>query len=141
MKRRRKIRIDKICIFIVILVIISGGIYYGYNKLFVMDNSNNDNGSDITQSFIDREIEDLIYEIAETRSKANEYDEIGDTYRELVISEKEYNKYNYTYDNIVTNELDSVYHKIVVYKDILTKTITVTNSNGQQEEINVLIVE
>lgn len=108
-----------------------------YDKI----NNSNDNGSDITQSFIDREIEDLIYEIAETRSKANEYDEIGDTYRELVISEKEYNKYNYTYDNIVTNELDTVYHKIVVYKDILTKTITVTNSNGQQEEINVLIVE
>ena len=83
----------------------------------------------------------MIYEIAETRSKANEYDEIGDTYRELVISEKEYNKYSYTYDNIVTNNLDPEYNKIVVYKDILTKTITVTNSNGQQEEINVLIVE
>lgn len=109
-----------------------------YDKI---NNSNNDNGSDITQSFIDREIEDLIYEIAETRSKANEYDEIGDTYRELVISEKEYNKYSYTYDNIVTNNLDPEYNKIVVYKDILTKTITVTNSNGQQEEINVLIVE
>ena len=108
-----------------------------YDKI----NNSNDNGSDITQSFIDREIEDLIYEIAETRSKANEYDEIGDTYRELVISEKEYNKYNYTYDNTVINELGSAYHKIVVYKDILTKTITVTNSNGQQEEINVLIVE
>ena len=49
MKRRRKIRIDKICIFIVILVIISGGIYYGYNKLFVMDNSNNDNENNITE--------------------------------------------------------------------------------------------
>ena len=109
-----------------------------YDKI---NNSNNDNGSDITQSFIDREIEDLIYEIAETRSKANEYDEIGDTYRELVISEKEYNKYSYTYDNVVTNNLDYEYNKIVVYKDILTKTITVTNSNGQQEEINVLIVE
>ena len=108
-----------------------------YDKI----NNSNDNGSDITQSFIDREIEDLIYEIAETRSKANEYDEIGDTYRELVISEKEYNKYSYTYDNIVTNNLDPEYNKIVVYKDILTKTITVTNSNGQQEEINVLIVE
>ena len=105
----------------------------------IYDKINNSN--DITQSFIDREIEDLIYEIAETRSKANEYDEIGDTYRELVISEKEYNKYNYTYDNTVINELDTAYNKIVVYKDILTKTITVTNSNGQQEEINVLIVE
>ena len=108
-----------------------------YDKI----NNSNDNGSDITQSFIDREIEDLIYEIAETRSKANEYDEFGDIYRELVISEKEYNKYNYTYNNTVTNNLDSAYNKIVVYKDILTKTITVTNSNGQQEEINVLIVE
>ena len=49
MKRRRKIRIDKICIFIVILVIISGGIYYGYNKLFVIDNSNNDNENNITE--------------------------------------------------------------------------------------------
>ena len=46
MKRRRKIRIDKICIFIVILVIISGGIYYGYNKLFAIDNSNNDNDNE-----------------------------------------------------------------------------------------------
>ena len=49
MKRRRKIRIDKICIFIFILVIISGGIYYGYNKLFVIDNSNNDNENNITE--------------------------------------------------------------------------------------------
>lgn len=49
MKGRRKIRIDKICIFIVILVIISGGIYYGYNKLFVIDNSNNDNENNITE--------------------------------------------------------------------------------------------
>ena len=49
MKRRRKIRIDKICIFIVILVIISSGINYGYNKLFVIDNSNNDNENNITE--------------------------------------------------------------------------------------------
>lgn len=49
MKGRRKIRIDKICIFIVILVIISGSIYYGYNKLFVIDNSNNDNENNITE--------------------------------------------------------------------------------------------
>lgn len=109
-----------------------------YNKI---NNNDNDNGNDITQSFIDREIEELIYKTAETISKANGYDTTGNDYKELVISEKEYNKYNFTYDNTVTNELDFAYNKIVVYKDILTKTITVTNSNGEQEEINVLIVE
>lgn len=110
-----------------------------YNKI---NNNDNDNGNDITQSFVDREIEELIYKTAEIRSKANEYDTTGDYYRELVISEKEYNKYNYTWeDNSVHNYLHEQYNKIVVYKDILTKTINITNSNGEQEEINVLIVE
>lgn len=109
-----------------------------YNKI---NNNDNDNGSDIIQSFIDREIEDLIYETAEIRSKDIEYF-TGEEFKELVISEKEYNKYNYTWDdNSVHNNLDGQYNKIVVYKDILTKTINITNSNGEQEEINVLIVE
>lgn len=96
----------------------------------------------ITQSFIDKEIEELIYKTAETMSKANEYDITGNDYKELVISEKEYNKYNYTWeDNSVHNYLYEQYNKIVVYKDILAKTINITNSNGEQEEINVLIVE
>lgn len=103
--------------------------------------NNNNNINYITQSIIDKEIEKLIYKTAESASKANEYDETGNGYRELVISEKEYNKYSYTYDNTVYNNLHESYSKIVVYKDILTKTITVTNSNGEQEEINVLIVE
>lgn len=108
-----------------------------YNKI---NNIGGDNGSDITQSFIDREIEELIYKTAEIRSKGiGESD--GEDFKELVISEKEYNKHNYTYDNIVYNNLRDAYSKVVVYKDILTKTINITNSNGEQEEINVLIVE
>lgn len=103
-------------------------------------NNNNNNINYITQSFIDREIEELIYKTAEIRSKDAEYI-TGEEFKELVISEKEYNKYNYTYDNIVYNYLYEKYNKIVVYKDILTKTINITNSNGEQEEINVLIVE
>lgn len=94
----------------------------------------------ITQSFIDKEIEELIYKTAEIRSKDAEY-LTGEEFKELVISEKEYNKYSYTYDNTVYNNLHDTYNKIVVYKDILTKTINITNSNGEQEEINVLIVE
>ena len=108
-----------------------------YNKI---NNIGGDNGSDIIQSFIDREIEELIYKTAEIRSKDTEYF-TGEGFEELVISEKEYNKYNYTYDNTVYNNLHEQYNKIVVYKDILTKTINITNSNGEQEEINVLIVE
>ena len=109
-----------------------------YNKI---NNIGGDNGSDIIQSFIDREIEELIYKTAEIRSKDTEYI-TGEEFKELVISEKEYNKYNYTWgDNSVHNYLYEQYNKIVVYKDILTKTINITNSNGEQEEINVLIVE
>lgn len=109
-----------------------------YNKI---NNIGGDNGSDIIQSFIDREIEELIYKTAEIRSKDTEY-LTGEGFEELVISEKEYNKYNYTWDdNTVHNYLSEQYNKIVVYKDILTKTINITNSNGEQEEINVLIVE
>ena len=109
-----------------------------YNKI---NNIGGDNGSDIIQSFIDREIEELIYKTAEIRSKDTKYF-TGEEFKELVISEKEYNKYNYTLnDNSVHNYLYEQYHKIVVYKDILTKTINITNSNGEQEEINVLIVE
>lgn len=109
-----------------------------YNKI---NNIGGDNGSDITQSLIDREIEELIYKTAEIRAKDTE-NFTGEEFKELVISEKEYNKYNYTLeDNSVYNELDIEYNKIVVYKDILTKTINITNSNGEQEEINVLIVE
>lgn len=109
-----------------------------YNKI---NNIGGDNGSDITQTFIDREIEDLIYETAKIRAKDTEYI-TGEEFEELVISEKEYNKYNYTWsDNSVHNYLYEQYNKIVVYKDILTKTINITNSNGEQEEINVLIVE
>lgn len=109
-----------------------------YNKINIIGG---DNGSDITQTFIDREIEDLIYETAKIRAKDTEYI-TGEDFKELVISEKEYNKYNYTWDdNTVHNYLYEQYNKIVVYKDILTKTINVTNSNGEQEEINVLIVE
>lgn len=109
-----------------------------YNKI---NNIGGDNGSDIIQSFIDREIEELIYKTAEIRSK--DFGELkGEEFEELVISEKEYNKYNYTWsDNTVHNYLYEQYNKIVVYKDILTKTINITNSNGVQEEINVLIVE
>lgn len=109
-----------------------------YNKI---NNIGGDNGSDIIQSFIDKEIEELIYKTAEIRSKDTEYN-IGEEFKELVISEKEYNKYNYTWeDNSVHNYLHEQYDKIVVYKDILIKTINITNSNGEQEEINVLIVE
>ena len=109
-----------------------------YNKI---NNIGGDIGSDIIQSFIDREIEELIYKTAEIRSKDTEYF-TGEEFKELVISEKEYNKYNYTWeDNSVHNYLYEQYNKIVVYKDILTKTINITNSNGEQEEINVLIVE
>lgn len=109
-----------------------------YNKINIIEG---DNGSDITQTFIDREIEDLIYKTAEIKSKDTEYI-TGEEFKELVISEKEYNKYNYTWgDNSVHNYLYEQYNKIVVYKDILTKTINITNSNGEQEEINVLIVE
>lgn len=109
-----------------------------YNKI---NNIGGDNGSDIIQSFIDREIEELIYKTAEIRSK--DFGELkGEEFEELVISEKEYNKYNYTWsDNTVHNYLYGQYNKIVVYKDILIKTINITNSNGVQEEINVLIVE
>lgn len=109
-----------------------------YNKI---NNIGGDNGSDIIQSFIDREIEELIYKTAEIRAK--DFGEFkGEDFKELVISEKEYNKYNYTWnDNTVHNYLYEQYNKIVVYKDILTKTINITNSNGEQEEINVLIVE
>lgn len=109
-----------------------------YDKI---NNNSNDDGSDITQTFIDREIEELIYKTAEIRSKDTEYF-TGEEFKELVISEKKYNKYNYTWnDNTVHNYLYEQYNKIVVYKDILTKTINITNSNGEQEEINVLIVE
>lgn len=108
-----------------------------YNKI---NNIGGDNGSDIIQSFIDREIEELIYKTAEIRSKDTEY-MTGEEFKELVISEKEYNKYNYTMEGTVYNNLYDQYNKIVVYKDILTKTINITNSNGEQEEINVLIVE